>query len=90
MSVRKRLERWWDELLGRPRWYRDTDGSTTQSGLKPVRPGSTSSGGLTLADDPPPSRTPPRTRASRSAGTDPYANDAGFAKPHSWERVDHD
>ena len=89
MSVRKRLERWWDELLGRPRWYRAADGSTTQTGLKPARPRSTSSG-LALADDPAPSKSSPRTGAARSAGMDPYANDAGFAKPHSWERIDHD
>jgi hypothetical protein len=25
-----------------------------------------------------------------SAGFDPYGNDAGYTKPHSWERVDHD
>ena len=41
---------------------------------------------LTLADG------PPEKKHSRpgSAGIDPYSNDAGFSKPHSWERVDHD
>ena len=32
-------------------------------------------------------RTPSRVG---EAGFDPYASDAGYAKPHSWERVDHD
>ncbi len=41
---------------------------------------------LTLADDPPQEKR----RRPGSAGIDPYSNDAGFAKPHSWERVDHD
>lgn len=90
MSVRKRLQHWWDELLGRPRWFRDADGGATHSGLKPVRPRSTSPGGLTLADDAAPSQARRRVRARRSAGMDPYANDAGYAKPHSWERIDHD
>lgn len=25
-----------------------------------------------------------------AAGFDPYASDAGYSKPHSWERIDHD
>lgn len=42
--------------------------------------------GLQLVDE------PPRRKSSKvgAAGFDPYACDAGFAKPHSWERVDHD
>lgn len=91
MSVRKRLQRWWDDLLGRPRWYRDADGTTTKSGLKPARQPRGPPAGLSLTDEPAvPSRAPRRAAASRSAGIDPYANDAGFAKPHSWERIDHD
>jgi hypothetical protein len=37
--------------------------------------------------DAPPDRTPSRVGA---AGFDPYASDAGYSKPHSWERIDHD
>jgi hypothetical protein len=37
--------------------------------------------------EPPPARKPSRVGA---AGFDPYSSDAGYAKPHSWERVDHD
>jgi hypothetical protein len=88
MSVARRLQRWWDALLGRPPWYRDRDSATTRSALepgsaprKPVPPGE-----LTLADDS--QQSGPRSR--RSAGMNPYANDAGFSKPHSWERLDHD
>ena len=41
---------------------------------------------LTLTDDPPQEKR----RRPGSVGIDPYSNDAGYAKPHSWERVDHD
>jgi len=44
------------------------------------------SDGLELADDEPRDR-PSHTGA---AGFDPYSSDAGYSKPHSWERVDHD
>jgi len=42
--------------------------------------------GLELADD------EQRVRPSRvgAAGFDPYASDAGYSKPHSWERVERD
>ncbi|MGB5102830.1 MAG: hypothetical protein WBO04_05850 [Steroidobacteraceae bacterium] len=42
--------------------------------------------GLHLVDD------SPGTRPSRpgAAGFDPYSSDAGYSKPHTWERVDHD
>jgi hypothetical protein len=35
---------------------------------------------------------PPRQKASGTGqpGFDPYSSDAGYSKPHSWERVDHD
>jgi hypothetical protein len=42
--------------------------------------------GLSLADEP----APKKPGRSGAAGFDPYASDAGYAKPHSWERVDHD
>jgi hypothetical protein len=89
MSFAKRVQRWWDSLLGRPPWYRDPDPVTTRSALQAQSPGrkkTTAPGELTLADDAP--ENGPRKR--RSAGMDPYSNDAGFSKPHSWERLDHD
>jgi hypothetical protein len=34
---------------------------------------------------------PGKTRSRiGAAGFDPYASDAGYSKPHSWERLDHD
>jgi hypothetical protein len=88
MSIARRLQRWWDALLGRPPWYRDRDPVTTRSGLEPgsTRGKPSQPGELTLADDT--QQSGPRPR--RSAGINPYANDAGFSKPHSWERLDHD
>jgi len=43
-------------------------------------------GGLELADEPEPKK-PGHVGA---AGFDPYSSDAGYTKPHSWERLDHD
>jgi hypothetical protein len=92
MSLMKGLQRWWDELLGRPRWHRDTHVGTTGPGHRPA--GSSTAaptpGELSLADDAAAPKRPRRSGRLRSAGMDPYANDAGFAKPHSWERIDHD
>jgi len=36
--------------------------------------------------------TPPARPSDHpgAAGFDPYGNDAGHAKPHGWEQVDHD
>ncbi len=42
--------------------------------------------GLELVDEP--ERKEPGHAGA--AGFDPYSSDAGYAKPHSWERVDHD
>jgi hypothetical protein len=42
--------------------------------------------GLELADEPQ-SKKPGHVGAG---GFDPYSSDAGYTKPHSWERVDHD
>lgn len=44
------------------------------------------SGELRLDDAP---RAPP-ARPAVQEGFDPYSSDAGFARPHAWERVDHD
>jgi len=80
-----RLRDWWDRLTGRsatavaaPRRRAPQAGGTPSDSKQP--------GELSLADG------PPRRKASRTTrgGVDPYSNDAGYAKPHSWERVDHD
>jgi hypothetical protein len=53
---------------------------------RPARPKEPKAPGLELADGPAP-KGPSRIGA---AGFDPYSSDGGHAKPHSWERVDHD
>ncbi len=71
-------------------WQRERIGSDpapAKAAARPARPvASREIDGLQLVDE------PPRRKPSRigAAGFDPYACDAGFAKPHSWERVDHD
>jgi len=76
-----RLHDWWQRLAGAPAQPKAPPRAATP---RPTpRPASE---GLELVDDPPAGR-PSRVGA---AGFDPYASDAGFAKPHSWERVDHD
>jgi hypothetical protein len=76
------LRDWWDRLRGAsdvpPR---------AKAPARPVRPVLPAQSGdeLQLQDGPhegQPSR--PGT-----VGFDPYGNDAGFAKPHGWDRGDH-
>ena len=84
------LSAWWQRLTGAGR-------ASPQATVRPARPahrsgpvvrstGTDDADGLTLADEAP-RRKRPRTGA---AGFDPYSSDAGYSKPHSWERVDHD
>lgn len=75
-----RLHDWWQRLTGTP-----------ETAPGPPRPPAhpmpkASSGNLELADDAP----QPRPSRLGEAGFDPYSSDAGYSKPHSWERVDHD
>ena len=87
MSVGSRLQRWWDKLLGRPPWYRDTNVTISRSDLWADPPPEKSKpDDLTLVDD----TKSAKSKSHRSAGADPYSNDAGFAKPHGWERVERD
>ena len=90
MSLKSRLQRWWDALLGRPPWYRDSNVTVSRTNL--YEEGSSKKspkaepGGLTLVDD----EASGKGRRKRTAGVDPYSNDAGFAKPHGWDRIDRD
>jgi len=71
---------WWRKLTGR---------ETAQPvAAKPMvaAPKAQKTSGLELTDAPE-ARKPSRVGA---AGFDPYSSDAGYSKPHSWERVDHD
>ncbi|HXW11064.1 MAG TPA: hypothetical protein VD737_10630 [Steroidobacteraceae bacterium] len=90
MNLKSRLLRWWDSLLGRPPWYRDSNVTISRTDLyqdgaskTPPKP---QPGELTLVDD----EAADKGRRRRTAGVDPYSNDAGFAKPHGWDRVDRD
>jgi hypothetical protein len=76
------LNDWWNRLTGRA-----TKPAPTPGRRPATKPQSqASSGGLSLAEDPPKQQP----RRHRSAGFDPYESDAGEAKPHAWERIDHD
>jgi len=76
-----RLRNWWQRLTGAPHEPPPKPPAVT---ARPSQP--PSADGLELADD------EQRERPSRigAAGFDPYASDAGYAKPHSWERVERD
>lgn len=78
-----RLRDWWERRTGTSATavaVRHPATPLPQAGPQPT------DDGLTLADG------APRNRPSRrgEAGFDPYASDAGYSKPHSWERIDHD
>ena len=89
MSLKARLQRWWDKVLGRPPWYRDSNVTVSRTGLytdgAPKKPAKTRPGELTLVDD-----DQARKSRKQKAGVDPYANNAGFSKPRAWERVEKD
>jgi hypothetical protein len=83
------LARWWQRLTGRDSpansaparptpQPRPAAGSPKTPAAKPE--------GLELADTPQPKK-PGRVGA---AGFDPYSSDGGYAKPGTWDRVDHD
>jgi hypothetical protein len=90
MSLKSRLQRWWDTLLGRPPWYRDSNVTVSRTILYEEGAAKKSPkaerGELTLVDD----EASGKGRRKRTAGVDPYSNDAGFAKPHGWDRSDRD
>lgn len=72
-----------------PTWWRKLTGKGPAAPVRVPR-GSTGQApraeGLELVDEP----LPKRPGHVGAGGFDPYSSDAGFAKPHSWERVDHD
>jgi hypothetical protein len=74
------VKSWWRKLVGR--------GAVQPVAAKPpvAPPNAPTTSGLELKDAPAASK-PSRVGA---AGFDPYSSDAGYSKPHSWERVDHD
>ena len=77
------LKRWWRSLTGRATKPAGTPVPRPAAKKPPAQAGDEA---LSLAEDPP---KQPKRRHGR-AGFDPYASDAGYAKPHSWERIEHD
>jgi hypothetical protein len=73
------LRAWWQKLTGKADAAAVPAPNRARSSAPPPD-------GLQLVDE------PERTESGRAgaAGVDPYSSDAGYAKPHSWERVDHD
>lgn len=73
-------------------WFRRLLGRTVERPAppparpKPAAARNPASGELSI-DETPPARAPNKPGG---AGFDPYSSDAGYQKPHSWERVDHD
>lgn len=78
-----RLEEWWHRLTGREQ-AAPAPAPARRRRPRPPRPAEPSA--LALTDDPP-THDPSRVG---EAGFDPYASDAGYQKPHAWERLDHD
>lgn len=76
-----RLQEWWRRLTGREQAEPAPARPRQPSPARPSEPSA-----LALTDEPP-THKPPRVGA---AGFDPYASDAGYQKPHAWERLDHD
>jgi hypothetical protein len=92
MSIGERWQRWWDRLThGEPEQARSGDGRGAQAapesarriGSMPTAP----DGELKLSVDPGKGAIPQRGKV-RSAGFDPYSNDAGYEKPRNWDEVD--
>jgi len=84
-------------LLRLWRWRRGRSDRPTKAARPSAPPPAPSE--LTLAQSPPPGGdelrlgdeiSAPAPRRAGARGFDPYSNDAGFAKPHAWERVDQD
>jgi hypothetical protein len=74
------VKSWWRKFTGR-------EVAQPASARRPAAsPKAPKDSGLQLADAPE-DRKPSRVGA---AGIDPYSSDAGYSKPHSWERLDHD
>ena len=80
-----RLGDWWRRVTGRAEAQVPPLRPVARP-AKPAMPAKPVGSDLELADD----TAPKRPARGGAAGFDPYSSDAGYAKPHSWERVDHD
>lgn len=72
------LRYWWQYLTGKPDESEAPPATTRPARPKPAQDGSHRA-------DPGQRRGPRRVS---EAGFDPYANDAGYSKPHTWDRIE--
>lgn len=79
-----RLLAWWQRMLGRRPAAPPQPSPATPEGRHPAD--RAPPGDLSLTND----GSAKGTSRIREAGFDPYSSDGGYAKPHSWERVDRD
>lgn len=81
----ERLRQWWQRVTGKAAAAAGAP-ARTGAGRQSAATQTPPAGELSLAEDTP----EPHGSRLGEAGFDPYSSDAGYAKPHSWERVDHD
>lgn len=99
MGLGDRWQRWWNRLTGGPS-DEARAGFERRSAGNGAAPRSTAGGARTVGKVPTasdgelklsvePKNRPIRQRGKvRSAGFDPYSNDAGYEKPRNWDEVD--
>jgi len=80
-----RLSQWWQRV----RAGRGSHQPGRSPASRPAKSGSSDDDtGLAIAPDP--EKVVRRTARTGAAGFDPYSSDGGYAKPSSWDRLDHD
>ena len=84
------LRRWWLRLTGRAAEPDPVSASPRATGGRQHAPDAEKPGELRVVDDPPTGAGRGKPDHPGAGGFDPYSSDAGYQKPHSWERVDHD
>lgn len=91
IGMQGQLLQWWDRLLDRPSWYRDSGppeaGPAVKSAAGTARrvPAGAAPGERSPSDAP---RGKVPAVRGRSLGMDPYSLDAGFPTGQGWDRVD--
>jgi hypothetical protein len=99
MRIGDRWQRWWDRLThGEPGQIaggtdrggsgdRPTPRAMPQAGRPIGQVQAAPDGELKLSVEPQ-ERSIPQRQKVRTAGFDPYSNDAGYEKPRNWDEVD--
>jgi hypothetical protein len=83
------VRRWWARLGGRVAPSTPTAAPQNSVAGTARPPPAAEPGELQVVDDRKPSGAD-MAKHTGAAGFDPYSSDAGYQKPHSWERIDHD